>query len=314
MSTFIPDNVGRPVEVDLIRDLFEAEEGSIDQIYGRVGQGKTYCATRMILDDLSNGQSVYANFRLHFEGHDDRLSLKWAFRNFFFFRKRFYRFPKENFHYIEIDDNFMDRFEKLTDCKVYLDEGHIIFDSYEMTKMSLRKRKSILHTRHFNRCLIIISQRPTAVHVSARGNVNRFFKCVKLMQWPRLLFRVSEYQEMTGSGETVDESVEPVSKRLFWGSKRVLNAYNSKYLRGGIPRSQKVYVEAFDLTFAERFRVLFSAMFRLLPLKRKQTPAPPRGDVGGSTSIASVKNGGQGAPVQTAVGAEDDIVDQTLPF
>ena len=269
MPTFIPNKAGTAVkEIDLL-DLFEAEEGTINQYYGRVGQGKTYAATKDVLDDLANGQVIYANWHLNFEGHDDRYSLKYASRNFFFFRKRYYRFPKENFHFIEIDDQFMDKFEKLTDCKVYLDEGHVIFDSYEMAKMSLRKRKSILHTRHFNRTINIISQRPTAVHVSARGNVNIFYRCTKIWTWPVMLFRRQEFQDMTG--ETVDETADPISTRFYMGRKRVFEAYNSKYLRGGIPRSQKVYVEAWDLSFTERFWLLCSVIQRVLPLKRKHT-------------------------------------------
>ena len=270
MST--PIKVGKRVEEIELLDLFPAEEGTIDQYYGRVGNGKTYNATADIIADLRRGEVVYANWRVNVEDFDQRDQLRWILLGLLGIKRRFYRFKKENLHFIEIDDDFMDKFEQLTDCKVYLDEGHVIFDSYQHAKFSLRKRKAILHTRHFNRSIIIISQRPTAVHVSARANVNRFFKCERLLKWPVLIFRKTQYQDM--KDETVDEEAKPISRRWYFASKKVLNAYNSKYLRGGIPRSQRVFFEAYDLNFSERFWAL-SLYFRArLPWLKPREPAP----------------------------------------
>jgi len=254
MSTVVRTELGKSVEVDLLRDLFEAEEGSISQYYGRIGQGKTYNATADIIQDLRMGNVVYANWRLDLSRFtfDQRDSFFYTLIGLLGIKKRFYKFLPENLHYLPIDDNFMETFENLTDCKVYLDEGHLIFDSYQMTKLSMQKRASILHTRHFNRSIIIISQRPTAVHVSARANVNIFYKCEKIMSWPFLVFRRSEYQEMTGTGETVDDDVKPISTKWYFANKNVLASYNTKYLRGGIPRSQDVHFEAYDLGTRER--------------------------------------------------------------
>ena len=283
MPSVITDKLGHPVEVDLIRDLFEAEEGSIDQYYGRIGNGKTYNATADIWDDLNRGISVYANWELQWPGHDEREDLGRLFLNWITFSKRFYKYRKENFHYYKIDDewakkqpriledgthiypyrDFMDWFAERTDCKIYADEGHILFDSYQTTKFSMKKRTAILHTRHFNRTLCIISQRPTAVHVSARANVNRFLKCEKVMSWPFLIFRKTEYQDM--ASETVDET-KPVRSKWYFADKRILNAYNTKYLRGGIPRSQNVYVDAYDLSFGERTYSLLIALGRAVGL------------------------------------------------
>jgi len=253
MSTVITDHAGKPVEVDLLRDLFEAEEGAIVQYYGRIGNGKTYNATSDIIQDLRQGYVVYANWRLDLSAVtlDQKDSVFYTILGLFG-KKRFYKFRKENLRYLPIDDNFMNVFPNLTDCKVYLDEGHLIFDSYQMTKLSMEKRASILHTRHFNRTIAIISQRPTAVHVSARANVNIFYKCEKIMQWPFLVFRRSEYQEMTGTGETVDDEAKPISSKWYFANKKVLNAYNTKYLRGGIPKSQEVYFEAYDFSYRDR--------------------------------------------------------------
>ena len=138
----------------------------------------------------------------------------------------------------------------LNDCVVNFDEGQDMFDSYEGTKFSKAKRRVILHTRHYHRRLIIITQRPTAIQVSARGNVNRFYKCVKLSSWPWVRFAKYEFQEMTG--ETVDETADPISVKRYFAKNRVFNAYNTSYLAQGIPKSQNVFFSAYDLTFKER--------------------------------------------------------------
>jgi len=142
-----------------------------------------------------------------------------------------------------------------------------MFDSYEGTKFSKSKRRLILHTRHYHRTLNIISQRPTAIQVSARGNVNRFYKCVKVFSFyflpPR--FAVYEFQDMVG--ETVDEESEPVSVRKYWGSSRVFNAYNTDYLAEGIPKSQQVFFEAYDLTFWEKCKALWFIFYKPKPSK-----------------------------------------------
>lgn len=309
-------------EIDLV-GLFQASEGMIAQYYGRIGNGKTYNATADILDDLKNGEVVYCNWHLNYEGYDDRLSPWRTFINFIFFRKRYYKFDKKNLHYIEINEDFIDNFEKLTDCKVYLDEGHVAFDSYEMAKMSLRKRKAVLHTRHFNRSIYIISQRPTAVHVTMRANVNVFYKCEKILSWPFLAFKRSEFQDMVG--ETVDENAKPISVKRYIANKRVLNSYNSKYLRNGLPASQKVFFEAYDLTLAERWSAMCAAFRGLFRLQSEQTSARSAEkflpinstDVGGQRSITSIKKPeraqyGSGSVLEVAY--EDRDTTQTLGF
>lgn len=273
MSTPSFDDVGRKVgDIELL-DLFPSEEGSIDQIYGRIGNGKTYAATADILRDLERGLVVYANWEIDFNGFDQRESLPWIILGLFGFKRRFYRFRKENLHKIGIDEDFIDKFSQLTDCKIYLDEGHVIFDSYQMAKISMKKRNAVLHTRHFNRSIVIVSQRPTAVHVSARANVNRFYKCERLLRWPFLIFRKTEFQDMTN--ETVDET-KVVSRRVYLARKKILRAYNTKYLRGGIPKSQEVHFDAYDISFRDSLRLLiryFSASFA--PLKRREAVISP---------------------------------------
>lgn len=262
MATDIISN-GKVQEIELL-DLFSAPEGSIEQYYGKVGNGKTANGTFDIIEDLMHGRVVYANWILDWEGYDQRDSIFHVFRSLIFpFAKRFYKFNKDNLKYIEIDDQFIENFEKITDATVYLDEGHVAFDSYEMAKMSLRKRKAVLHTRHFNRTLKILSQRPTAIHVSLRANVNIFYKCQKVMVIPfiGILFKRIEYQELEKENVNEDKP-ESVNYRLI--SFKVLNMYDSKYMRKGQAPSQSVDFEAYDLTYKQRLaRFLFLAQEKL---------------------------------------------------
>jgi len=87
--------------------------------------------------------------------------------------------------------------------------------------------------------------------------------CVKLSSWPWPRFARYEFQEM--SGETVNEQADPITKKVYWGSNKVFNAYNTDYLAEGIEKSQKIFFEAYDLTLKEKF----IALYRILRGKNK---------------------------------------------
>jgi len=260
--------IGNQVLKNDLIDVFEASEGAINMYYGLIGNGKTYAATSDILDLLAQGKVVYCNWKINVDDFDDRENFWMLLKNTLFFRKRFYKIPcSQNLHQFNPEEfnstgELVEWLSKLNDCHIFFDEGQDMFDSYEGTRFSKAKRRLILHTRHYHRTLNIISQRPTAIQVSARGNVNRFYKCVKLATWPWPRFARFEFQEM--AGETVDENAEPISKKTYWGNKRVFQAYNTDYLAEGIPKSQEVFFEAFDLTFYDKiiaFKLLFSGWY-----------------------------------------------------
>jgi len=266
-------NVLQGQEITVKEDLlsfFSANEGSINMYYGMIGHGKTYAATADILDLLKEGKVVYANWHIQVPDFDDRKDLLMSIKNLLFFRKNYFVIPcSENLRYFD-PENFnstgelVEWLSSLNDCHVFFDEGQDMFDSYEGTKFSKHKRRLILHTRHYHRTLNIISQRPTAIQVSARGNVNRFYKCVKLFHLPFFgvpFFCRYEFQQMTG--ETVDETVEPVSKKRYLGNSRVFGAYNTDYLAQGIPKSQEVFFQAFKLNIFSRILVFLRNFFNV---------------------------------------------------
>lgn len=260
------------VEVDLV-ELLPADEGTIDQYYGRIGNGKTYAATADIVQDLKRGKVVYCNWHVQWQGYDQRTSLWHLFLGFIGLKKHYYKFDKENLHYFPIGEDFVEKLSALTDCIVYLDEGHLAFDSYEMAKMGIAKRAAVLHTRHFDRTIKIISQRPTAIHVTLRANVNRYFKCEKI--WDRFgikIFRKTEFQDLTGN-EVVDESEEAiVSSKMYWGSKDIFKMYDTKYLRGDTPISQEINASIYKLKHSD-IRANLKTTFRKKE-KEKEIPIP----------------------------------------
>ncbi len=268
MATFT--DTGKEIQEIELLDLFPAYEGMITQYYGRIGSGKTYAATADIFDLLRRGQVIYANWRINYHGYDQRKSKFAIFVSMVFpWKKRFYAFPKDNLRYFEFSDvwakkegyiDFMDWFATRTDCHIFGDEGHIMFDSYQGIKMSIEKRASVLHTRHFNRSIHIISQRPTAIHVSMRANVNVFYRCEKKMTWPFVIFKRTEFQDMIG--ETVDEDEELMTgKKSYFGRQRIFEAYDTKYLRGNMKQSQKVSVKGYEYTYGEKIRLFLAVFF-----------------------------------------------------
>jgi len=123
----------------------------------------------------------------------------------------------------------------------------------------LDTRNLALVTRHTFRSIHVITQRPTAVQVTIRGNVNRFYKCVKLATFfgiPR--FARYEFQEMTG--ETVDEEKEPVSTKTYWGKKKIFDSYNS-FFYGDLNRLHDFKFDVWVLNFWERLQA-FGGLFK----------------------------------------------------
>jgi hypothetical protein len=279
------------MNTDLL-NVFSASEGSINMYYGLIGNGKTYSATSDILDLLKQGKVIYCNWHIEVSDFDDRQSFFVSLMNFLLFRQRFYYIPcSKNLHFFDPEDfesmpALVEWLSGLNDCHIFFDEGQDMFDSYEGTRFSKAKRRLILHTRHFHRTLNIISQRPTAIQVSARGNVNRFYKCVKIVSWPWVRFARYEFQEM--SGETVDETADPISRKTYWGSNRVFNAYNTDYLSEGIEKSQKVFFEAYDFNFKGRMGLLFNNFLSIFSfLRKRKSKKLPTGDNSTTTALKS---------------------------
>jgi len=280
---------------ELVGLFDEAEEGSIQLIYGRIRQGKSTRAVHQMLEQLELGAVVYSNMLLDLDAEefDERLRIASTFWALFLpgtKGRRFYRFDKANYHYFDPVEGTCDGrrvfdphkagaevawLNTLTDCRIYYDEGQWLLDSYEKTDVSVSKRKLITESGHVGRTMVIIAQRTQSVHVNARGNVNQFFRCSKrnfLGLWTVLM--VEEFQDMKGND--VDEDAEPVSVQRYWFNGRAWRAFNTHYLRRGRPASQSVHFEAFDLSYNERLIANVNALRALFPFLKKGEERAPR--------------------------------------
>ena len=254
--------LGKKVNVPL---PWQAPEGSANLYYGMIRSGKTYGATADIVEEVKQGTVVYATWPIALECFDDRFDFFISLRNFLFWKKHYHVIdaPK-NFHYIDAEKGevdgvhafdpseprrYIEYLNTLNHCSLYIDEAWRVIDSYKGTSMGIETRNLILVTGHKFRTVNLIAQRPTSIHVSARGNMNRFYKFVKIANWPWVRFARYEYQEM--SGETVDETQDPISKKTYWASKKIFNAYNS-YFYGELAPVHPVNFETYELNLWER--------------------------------------------------------------
>jgi len=275
------------------KNVFRAGEGEINLYYGMVRQGKTYGATVDIFEDLRNGFLVYATWPIDVKNFDDRESLFFSVINFLLIKKRFYKVEcAKNFHYInaetgEVDgvkvfnpekpDEYIRYLNKLNHCKLYIDEAWRVIDSYKGSNMGIESRNLILVTGHKYRTVNLIAQRPTSVHVSARGNVNRFYKFKKIINLPRLgivRFKRYEFQEMVG--ETVDEDEEKViSIKTYWGRRKYFNAYNAYYY-GELDPLHRLFYEQYDVNVFGRLWLVFANFINLFSFTRRDRGKTPK--------------------------------------
>jgi hypothetical protein len=282
--------IGKEI-IDLaeVLEQFEAQEGEVQHIIGKTGQGKTYEATRRAAQFLFQGYTVYTTWKMHVPDYYDEREHIWPIiRNLVTFRREFFRFDlKNNYKYIDLrtfeDEEGIFNTEKfsrylaaLTDCIFMLDEGQDVFDSH--SRAGKIARQTITRTRHMHKTLIVISQRAQAVDVTARGNVTYFYKCEKLYI-PLLGYRFRVYvtdEIDEGSNQPIwvrhNSQGKPIWKAPVYHSafaKRwIYDMYDSWYMRQQQIRSQDIKLEAFNLTAFDRLRVLWRAIFtkKVIPI------------------------------------------------
>jgi len=301
-----------------LSELFPPLEHGLYAYYGRIGQGKTYAMTADILQALARGNVVYTNYPIDWRGYDERDNWSAVFLSLFFVKNKFYQFSESNLRRIEIDETFHDTLSTLTDCIVALDEGYVAFDSYEMTKMSMKKRKNVLHTRHFDRSIWYTTQRPNAVHVTMRAQTNVFYKVTKLINFAGIvLFRRQELD--LGSDDSVDEN-EVYSTKFYLGKSSIFEAYDTKYLRQGALASQQVLGVINGMSYIGRIGRFIRLSMTWLGFLKKAEPRPPAGVDSTATALKS----GVGSILQTPpevirspytkVAVKHLSIDEKLPF
>lgn len=242
-------------------------EGEIQMIYGPIGGGKNTLATTQILKDLQKGMTVFATWKVKFDGLDERKSIFAVILGIFGLKRKYYRISGENFHYLSLkemmQEDFMKKLYGMTNLAIYVDEAYAarLFDSYRKTSLSVEERMAVYITRHVNRKFVIVAQRTNAIHVSSRALVNRFYKCEQLMpifiaKWLGLyIFRRTEFQDM--QDETVDETKPYATTIKFMRSTNpVFKAFDSKYMREGMVDRYIPDNSVFDYGYISRWGLL----------------------------------------------------------
>jgi len=267
----------KQLDKDTALSYFKPDHGELQMIYGAIGNGKTTLATSMALEYLNRGQVVYTSWRINWDGYDQRDSAFIAFIKFVFFRKSFLKFDKSNWRHLDCyAPDIWDKLETLTNCHIFFDDVIVrLFDSYEQTKFSKSKREWAFFTRHFDRSIYLVTQRTSQIQVSLRSQINRFYRCTKVLKWPVIVFKREEFQDM--DNEDVKDDVEPDSVKYVLGSKRVFSMFTSKYLRKGMLDSQQLHVLAYKLNYRDRFKAFIrqiSNLFSQINLRKKVRNLP----------------------------------------
>jgi hypothetical protein len=206
-------------------------EHGIYAYIGKLGQGKTYAMTRDVLSYLDKGRIVYTNYEISWPGYKQRPNIWHLFLALTFKKKiELVEYPATNLRYINTDEKFHENFQKLRNCIVALDEAYILFDSYQMAKMSMAERMSILQCRKLDKSILYTVQRASNIHVVLRGMTNVFYECSRISLFGTLkLFRRVAYDL------AVDESVDktaPLGAKIYTSRQKYFDAYDTKKLIG----------------------------------------------------------------------------------
>lgn len=267
------------IDITDLLEIFEAQEGIIEHIIGKTGNGKTYYATLRAWELLMQGNVVYTTWKLILpDVYDQRNDFSTVFWKTVFGKKQFYSYDlRENWRWIDIErPDLKEYIASLTDCFVFLDEGQDIFSSHD--RIDGQARRTITRTRHMRKTLIIVSQRAQAVDTNARANVTFYYKCVKYRAWfwPfKPYFKVFVTEDMDDNNIPVWEEHIPYSNGKVWRapihrryfySKKISNLYNSWYLRDGIEKSQEVHFDAYELSFFDKLRTMSFLMRKKKPV------------------------------------------------
>jgi len=238
-----------------IMQMFVAVEGENTLYYGRVRNGKTYSATKDIIDLIMRGEVVFANWKIDFsEFHlDQRDDFKTVFAKLFFGRRLFFRFDSSNFHYFHPDQIDVAFLGRLVNVHLFIDEGQWIFNS-QIRNPDPEKRKLILHGGHYCRSLNVITQRPSNVFKDIRSQINVWYKCEKLMSWPWLVFMRSRFEDM--KDDLPDEEKPSGKAKVYFADRRVMRSYATHGMRGANALEIPPRFDVYDVPVLARISLL----------------------------------------------------------
>jgi Zonular occludens toxin (Zot) len=245
-----------------IFDIFSPVEGVNTVYYGKVRNGKTYAATADILDLLAQGEVVYANWNIKFEGLDERKSFLRVFVKLISGNRYLYDFKSSNFHYLDVHDpKFITDINNLVGVHLFIDEGQWIFNSHSKID-DPEKRRLILEGGHYCRTLNVITQRPQNILKDIRSQIHFWYKCEKVFSYGKLLrFIKWQIEDMKDDLPLEPEDHKKLPPRkAYWGKKSVFNSYNTHGRRSEDAKLVTPDFEVYDYKPLDKIALLFDML------------------------------------------------------
>jgi len=255
---------------------FAPVEGVNCVYYGKVRNGKTRTATADILELLRRGEIVYANWMIDFKDFDERSSFAISLVSFLFGRRYYFKFKKENFHYVAPQDLIDNKGEvniaflgRLVGVHLFLDEAQWILNSMERYNPDdpamVAKLKLILHGGHYCRTLNVITQRPANITKNIRSQIHFWYRCVKRFDaFGLMIFQRWCIEDMKDDMPVEFDKDEETGKerplgelKTYWVNKRhdpVFAAYNTHGMRGEDAIVKPPEFDVYELGRWDRFK------------------------------------------------------------
>lgn len=121
---------------------------SITMHTGRPGTGKTYNAVREVIKLLNNGEIVYSNIKIFWNGYEEKRTWWKDILIKIKIKEKYKKYPKNNLRFwTKLEDLY-----KIEDGTIFIDEAHVYMNSrrwknlpVEMEKKLAQHRKDGLH-------------------------------------------------------------------------------------------------------------------------------------------------------------------------
>lgn len=288
-------------KTDEIYSSFEPVEVFNTVYYGKIGNGKTRNATADILELLSRGEVVFANWAIDFKGFNEMTDKAVTWAKFFGGRRQYFEFDKSNFHYLDPQDLIENKeganvnlLSRLVGAHVFVDEGQWLFNSLERHDPndpdSVDKLKLVLHGRHYCRSLNVITQRPSNINKNIRSQVHIWYRCVKRFQmfgW--IIFERWAIEDMKDDlpvefittydreGKAIKDTPNGRRKTYFVNTRtdKIFGAYNTHAMRSADALRILPEFKAYDVDFKGRLMLFLKSRSPFKPKPTEEIPYVP---------------------------------------
>lgn len=187
---------------------------SITLFTGRPRQGKTYLAVKEIFSRLREGEIVYSNILLNWNGDYENKTLWRRFLKLIGIKKNWYYYPAENVKYWKrLDDLY-----HVERCTILMDEAHVYMRSRKWESLPEEMEKKLSQHGKNRIDIIATTQHQDRIDKIMREIVDYWYVCVKT--W--VFF---ERWEFDIDGDKMKKN--PLSRKRYWKSKKGFLLYDS---------------------------------------------------------------------------------------